>query len=133
MALFNTDFDGITRPQGSFWDIGAYEFTGGPPPPPPPPPTATITIIAPNGGERLKTNRWKSFYWFSTDLAEGAMMKVELSRNNGSSYQFLFNTPNAGSANWWVTGPTSSTCRIRLSSVDDPNIFAISLNVFKIL
>ena len=33
-ALFTTDKDGIARPQGAAWDIGAYEFTTSVPPPP---------------------------------------------------------------------------------------------------
>jgi hypothetical protein len=33
---FNTDRDGVARPQGAGWDIGAYEFGSGAPPPPPP-------------------------------------------------------------------------------------------------
>jgi hypothetical protein len=35
-TYFSTDKDGVTRPQGSAWDIGAYEFNSGAPPPPPP-------------------------------------------------------------------------------------------------
>lgn len=127
MALFDKDFDGVPRPQGNAWDIGAYEFGGGAPALP------TITLTAPNGGERLKRNHWKSFYWTSTGLLEGAMLKLELSRNDGASYQFLFDTPNSGSANWYVTGPASSLCRIRLSSVEFPAVFGVSFAVFKVI
>jgi len=129
MPLFNTDFDGVIRPQGNAWDIGACEFVSSSPQPV----ISTLSIIAPNGGERLKTGRWKSFYWASTNLSEGAMIKVELSRNNGGSYQFLFNTSNSGSANWWVVGPTSNACLIKLSSLDYPNVFSVSNHVFKVM
>lgn len=44
IATFNTDFDGVLRPQGSAWDIGAYEFTGSNPPPPPPPDTTPPAV-----------------------------------------------------------------------------------------
>ena len=34
VSTVTTDFDGVSRPQGSAYDIGAYEFTSAPPPPP---------------------------------------------------------------------------------------------------
>jgi hypothetical protein len=37
LGTFNTDADGVTRPQGSAWDIGAYEGSGGGVEPPPTP------------------------------------------------------------------------------------------------
>jgi len=129
MPLFNTDFDGVLRPQGVAWDIGALEFIFDNPQPV----TPTISIISPNGGERLKTGRWKSFYWNSTNLPESSTIKIELSRNNGSSYQFLFNTFNSGSANWWVVGPSSSTCILKLSSVEYPDVFDVSDRTFRVM
>ena len=36
LSGFNTDADGIARPQGSAWDIGAYEFSSGAVKPQPP-------------------------------------------------------------------------------------------------
>lgn len=48
LGPFAIDIDGIIRPQGSAWDIGAYEIAGAPPPPPPPAPTGlTATPISP--------------------------------------------------------------------------------------
>jgi parallel beta-helix repeat protein len=43
-AYFNTDKDGLTRSQGSRWDIGAYEFGGGTPTSTPTPITHPPTV-----------------------------------------------------------------------------------------
>jgi len=46
-STFSSDFVDVSRPQGSAWDIGAYEYAGGSPPPdttPPSPPT-NVSVI----------------------------------------------------------------------------------------
>jgi hypothetical protein len=55
-------------------------------------------------------------------------LKIELNRNYPSgSWEVLFaSIPNHGSESWVVTGPVSSACRIRISSLDDPSIYDLS-------
>jgi len=43
---FAIDYEGTTRPQGSAWDTGAYEFVSGAPPSPPPPPDITAPVVS---------------------------------------------------------------------------------------
>ena len=45
-TIFNTDRDGVIRPQGPAWDIGAYEYASGGVPPPPPPPGSACDVNA---------------------------------------------------------------------------------------
>jgi len=44
ISSFATDKDGITRPQGSAWDIGAYEYAAASPPPDTTPPEAPTNV-----------------------------------------------------------------------------------------
>lgn len=92
-AFFTTDKDGVSRPQGSAWDIGAYEGTG---PPDPhiitqpqnqtttPGSTATFSVTA--SGNTALSYQWT---WYSTNVsgatASAWTTPVVVAGNNGSS------------------------------------------------
>ncbi len=71
-------------------------------------------MIAPNGGETWRVNRTRTIRWTSS-LVSGNV-KIELSRNGGTTWEVLFaSTPNDGSQNWRVTSPTTTQAKIRVS------------------
>jgi hypothetical protein len=74
----------------------------------------------------------KNITWSSINLSGN--VKIELNRNYPSgSWETLFaSTPNDGSESWVITGPVSSSCRIRISSLDDPSVSDISDRNFSI-
>jgi len=91
----------------------------------------TITVIAPNGGETLRIGRTGNIQWTSSGVTGN--VKIELSRNGGASYEVLFaSTPNDGVQPWTVTGPASTNCLMRISSVNDPSVQDVSDRVFTI-
>jgi hypothetical protein len=60
-------------------------------------------------------------------------VKIELSRNNGADWDILFdNLVNDGLEIWNVTGDPTSEALIRISSVDDPDVFDASDSPFVI-
>lgn len=68
-----------------------------------------------------------------TDAGENNV-KVELSRDNGTTFETLFaNVANVGSVCWTATGPATTEALIRVSSISDPSVFAISDQAFAIV
>ncbi len=60
-------------------------------------------------------------------------VRIELSRNGGTSWETLFdNTPNDGSQSWKVTGQATPTARIKVTSVNDSSVYDVSNGNFAI-
>lgn len=113
MAIVLTDFDGVTRPQGSAYDIGGYEFVGQGQNP-------TTLVLSPNGGENWGIGSAQTISWHST----GAVGNVDilLSRDGGSTFPTTIttNAPSTDDADnsfaWTVPGPKGPRCRIKVKS-----------------
>ncbi|MBI4721773.1 MAG: hypothetical protein HY769_02030, partial [Candidatus Stahlbacteria bacterium] len=94
-------------------------------------PIRTITVNKPNGGEQWCIDRNYNIEWSSTGKISS--VKVELSRDNGWNWVALFNsTPNDGSENWTAVGPTSDSCKVRITSTVETNVRDISDGMFGI-
>jgi len=91
-----------------------------------------LLLSSPNGGESWNIGSSQNITWTSTGVTGN--VKIELNRNYPSgSWETIFaSTPNDGTESWVVTGPVSSACRIRVSSLDDPSVFDISDGNFTI-
>jgi|GEM_PF-4921153 len=101
----------ISSPGTSDSSNADFTITGPPPP--------TITLTAPNGGESWDIGTVQDITWTSSGLT--GMVKIEVSRNSGSSWSSLISsTANDGSHPWTVTGPGSTTARIKVTSVASP-------------
>ena len=87
--------------------------------------TKSITVISPNGNDVLEIGTLQSIKWNSYNVSGG--LRIQLSRDGGNTYELLdVNQPNVGFYNWTVTGPASFQAVIKITSVDDPNIFDTS-------
>jgi uncharacterized repeat protein (TIGR01451 family) len=93
---------------------------------PPPPPLAVLT---PNGGEVWPINSTQTIQWNPTGVSGN--VKIELSRNGGTTWTVLFaNTPNDGAQNWTVAGPATSQALVRISSLSNAAVKDSSNAVF---
>ena len=78
----------------------------------------TLSLISPNGGESFAIGDNPTITWGSSGTL--ADVKIDLSRNGGGGWESVVaSTPNDGAFGWTVTGPASSDCLIRVSSLDD--------------
>ena len=89
-----------------------------------------VGVITPNGGEFLAAGATANLGWSATVLTD---VKVELSRDGGTGWETLYaSTPNDGAESWTVTGPSSTNCLLRVSSLDDlySDVSAASFTIF---
>ena len=90
---------------------------------PPVPPTVT----GPNGGESWTLGSTHDITW---DAGNGGNVSVELSRDDGSSWQTLFaSTANDGSEAWTVSGPTTSQSLVRIANDKGSGISAATFAI----
>ncbi len=94
---------------------------------------AVITLANPNGGDLLAVGSSLSISWSSSFMS--GPLRILLSRDGGLAYpETLFaNTSNDGSQLWTVTGPLTSTARIKVESIDIPGVFDTSNSDFNIV
>ncbi len=70
----------------------------------------TVTVARPNGGERVYTSAPYTIEWTLTDTA-GAVRSFDVFFTSGTS---------SGSFNWLVTGPATTTARVRVTALNTP-------------
>jgi len=84
--------------------------------------SASLFVVNPNGGEKLSLGDQQTLRWSGTSVGHGTVT-IELSRNNGRSFETLFNgVPNNGSIAWGVSGKTTNKARIRITWDDDGSV-----------
>ena len=92
---------------------------------------SVITVQRPNGGDRFTSGTPVSLLWNSAGFAGN--VRIEMSRNGGSSWEVLFpDTPNDGAEVWDVVGPATRFGRIRVVSLTEPTVTDQSDGVFSI-
>lgn len=95
--------------------------------------TPTIRVVAPNGGEKLRSGEQAVIQWDGTTLGKGTV-DIQLSRDGGATWATIIAaTANDGGQTWGVAGAGTTKARIRIiwnsqSSIrDDSNSnFSIS-------
>jgi len=76
----------------------------------------TLAVTAPASGASWTVGSTSTIAW-TTNLPATTTVRVELSRNGGTSYASLASAaPNVGTFSWTVTGSTTSSALVRVSA-----------------
>jgi Leucine-rich repeat (LRR) protein len=79
----------------------------------------TLTVIAPNGGQRWFINSTYAITWSSTGSISTVM--IEYSTNIGGSWTTITSsTSNTGTYNWTIPNTPSTNCLVRVSDTTGP-------------
>ena len=81
--------------------------------------TPFVTVTSPKSAVRWTAGSTHAITW-NHNLSTASAVKIEVSRNGGTTWSVISGSvPNsgakAGSYNWTVSGPSTSTARIRVT------------------
>lgn len=93
--------------------------------------TPSIAVTAPTAGQKWNNALENEITWSSSFIAD---VKIELSIDNGQTYQDIIASTSANTRSymWDTPDVVSDVCLIRISDVDDPSITSVTENVFTI-
>jgi hypothetical protein len=101
--------------------------------------TSTITVTEPKSGDLFLSGQNGPVRWSSTNIS--GTVKIELSRDGGSTWETAVNTNgvvlcgigfNDGDEPIVYNAPTSSNCKVRITSNDGSNTTGTSSGTFRI-
>lgn len=92
---------------------------------------AVITVLSPNGGEKLVSGSRFPIMWNSAFIED--RIKLEYTMDRGAHWILVSDTlPNTGGYDWIVPMAQSNSVQIRISDANNDQIFDVSNNVFSI-
>ncbi|HZS33338.1 MAG TPA: Calx-beta domain-containing protein [Methylomirabilota bacterium] len=78
------------------------------------PPAASITVLAPNGGEVWRLNRNQTIRWSSSGISGNVMIQLSRTGPAGTWETLLASTRNDGRETWRASGPATTNAYIRV-------------------
>ncbi|MCA9734786.1 T9SS type A sorting domain-containing protein [candidate division KSB1 bacterium] len=90
----------------------------------------TITVLTPNGGEEWTKETEQKITWASHEVSS---VKIEFSADNGITWDSLSTaTASVGTFDWTLPDLNTDSALVKISSIENPEIWDVSNNVFKI-
>jgi hypothetical protein len=91
----------------------------------------TLTLCRPNGAESCTVGEKHAIHWNWTDSISS--VNLEYSTDGGSTWNVIFSSlTNDGDALWTIPYTPSTTCRVKVTSATDPNVYDVSDTDFTI-
>lgn len=94
--------------------------------------TPSVTVLTPNGGESWIAGSAQTITWGTGGLGGTVSIAINRDYPGGTWETLAASTANDGSYGWTVTSPTTTTARIRITSVETPAATDVSNANFSI-
>ncbi|MDK9699663.1 MAG: right-handed parallel beta-helix repeat-containing protein [bacterium] len=94
--------------------------------------SAGIGVVYPNGGEILRFGSMDTLRWYGNGFTGNVCIEVNLSYPTGTWDTLFANAENTGAIAWSVSDILTTHARLRISSINQPEVTAISTSDFSI-